>query len=104
MKAASLRLPVVLDGFPVTSAALLAYKIDPLVKEYLFAGHCSAVRGHKALLDHIGLSPILQLKMRLGEGTGGVLALSVIEAAVKMMNEMATFDSANVSKGKEKTS
>ncbi|MCX5781399.1 MAG: nicotinate-nucleotide--dimethylbenzimidazole phosphoribosyltransferase [Elusimicrobia bacterium] len=101
LKAASIGIPVVLDGFPVTSAALLAYKLEPKVKDYLFAGHLSAVRGHKTLLDYLGLEPILRLDMRLGEGTGGVLALSIIEAAVKMMNEMATFEDAGVSKGKE---
>jgi nicotinate-nucleotide--dimethylbenzimidazole phosphoribosyltransferase len=102
LAAASLGIPVVLDGYPVTSAALLAFRINPDVRDFLFAGHCSAVKGHKVLLDHLGLEPILQLRMRLGEGTGGVLALSVMEAAVKMINEMATFDSAGVSKGKEK--
>ncbi len=101
VKAASLRIPVVLDGFPVTSAGLLACLINPNVKDYLFAGHLSFVKGHGELLKHLKLEPILKLEMRLGEGTGGVLSLSMIEAAIKMMNEMATFDTAGVSTGEE---
>ncbi|MBN1823135.1 MAG: nicotinate-nucleotide--dimethylbenzimidazole phosphoribosyltransferase [Endomicrobiales bacterium] len=101
LKAASNSMPVVLDGFPVSSAALLACRAEPKAAEYMFAGHLSAVKGHKAVLDALKLEPILDLNMRLGEGTGGVLAVSVIEAAVKMMNEMATFEGAGVSKGKE---
>lgn len=101
LRAASLRIPVVLDGFPVTSAAILANLIDPNVKDFLFAGHLSKVKGHRVLLNALGLEPILKLDMRLGEGTGGVLALHLIGAAAKMMQEMATFDSAGVSKGEE---
>ncbi|MGA2091395.1 MAG: nicotinate-nucleotide--dimethylbenzimidazole phosphoribosyltransferase [Endomicrobiales bacterium] len=101
MTAASRHVPVVLDGYPVTTAAILATMINPAVKDYLFAGHLSAVKGHKHLLGSLGLEPILQLNMRLGEGTGGVLAVSIIEAALKMLNEMATFESAGVSQGHE---
>ncbi|HID57521.1 TPA: nicotinate-nucleotide--dimethylbenzimidazole phosphoribosyltransferase [Candidatus Poribacteria bacterium] len=93
--------PVVIDGFPTTAAACIAHMIEPDLSAYLFAGHKSAVKGHAVLLERLGLKPILDLDMRLGEGTGGVLALSIIEAAVKMANEMATFQSAGVSKGNE---
>ncbi|HEX29772.1 TPA: nicotinate-nucleotide--dimethylbenzimidazole phosphoribosyltransferase [Candidatus Poribacteria bacterium] len=93
--------PVVIDGFPTTAAACIAHMIDPDLSDYLFAGHRSAVKGHAVLLERLQLRPILDLDMRLGEGTGGVLALSIIDAAVKMANEMATFQSAGVSKGNE---
>lgn len=101
LQASSLRIPVVLDGFPVTAAAILARIADPHVCGYLFAGHRSAVRGHSIMLGRLGLSPILDLGMRLGEGTGAVLALSIIEAASRMACEMASFESAGVSKGHE---
>jgi nicotinate-nucleotide--dimethylbenzimidazole phosphoribosyltransferase len=101
LRAAALRIPVVLDGFPVTSAAILANIINPNVKGFLFAGHLSAVRGHGVLLRALNLAPILKLDMRLGEGTGGVLALHILEAAANMMQQMATFESAGVSKGNE---
>ena len=94
--------PVVLDGFPTTAAALLAWKIDPQLTDYLFAGHLSAVKGHRVLLEAMGLEPILNLQMRLGEGTGGVLATFIIEAAIKMACEMATFEDAAISRGNEK--
>jgi len=101
LRAASRRVPVVLDGFPVSAAALLASLIDPAVREYLFAGHRSAVKGHALVLERLGLSPVLDLGMRLGEGTGAVLSLTIIEAASRMACEMASFDSAGVSKGHE---
>jgi nicotinate-nucleotide--dimethylbenzimidazole phosphoribosyltransferase len=95
---------VIIDGFPTSAAACLACLVDQNVTEYLIAGHRSAVKGHAILLDRLGLDPILDLGMRLGEGTGGALSLSIIDAAVKMANEMATFESANVSKGSESVS
>jgi nicotinate-nucleotide--dimethylbenzimidazole phosphoribosyltransferase len=73
----------------------------PEVQEYLFAGHCSDEPGHRHLLKHIGLTPILNLGMRLGEGSGAVLAMPVIESAVRLFAEMATFASAGVSKANE---
>lgn len=91
------RIPVVIDGFISTAAAALAYTIEPNVKEILFAGHVSEEPGHWSLLKYIGLEPILSLGMRLGEGTGAVLAMMLIEAAVSTFNEMATFSSAGVS-------
>ena len=90
-------LPTVIDGFISTAAAALAYAIEPRVKDLLFAGHISQEPGHRVLLDYMGLDPILNLGMRLGEGTGAVLAMMVIEAAVNTLNGMATFSSAGVS-------
>ena len=97
LEASEQHIPVVIDGFISTSAAAIAYAMDPKVKDVLFAGHISEEPGHRVLLEYIGLDPILNLGMRLGEGTGAVLAMMVIEAAVRMFNEMATFSSAGVS-------
>lgn len=97
LEASEQRIPVVIDGFISTAAAALAYAVEPKVKDFLFAGHVSEEAGHRVLLGYIGLEPILNLAMRLGEGTGAVLAMMVIEAAVSMFNEMATFSSAGVS-------
>lgn len=97
LEALEQRIPVVIDGFISTAAAALAYAVEPRVKDILFAGHVSEEPGHRVLLEYIGLDPILNLGMRLGEGTGAVLAMMVIEAAVSMFNEMATFSSAGVS-------
>ena len=97
LEAQERRVPVVIDGFISTAAAALAYAIEPKAKDILFAGHISEEPGHRVLLDYIGLDPILNLGMRLGEGTGAVLSMMMIEAAVKMFNEMATFSSAGVS-------
>ena len=91
------RVAIVCDGFISTAAAAVACAIAPNVKDYLFAGHCSEEPGHRFLLSFIGISPILRLGMRLGEGTGAVLAMPVIESAVRLFNEMATFSSARVS-------
>ena len=89
--------PVVVDGFISTAAAMLAVAIEPTVKDYLFAGHLSEEKGHRKALEHMGLDPLLDLKMRLGEGTGGALAMPIIEAGVKILAEMATFEEAGVS-------
>ena len=95
--AASNRIPVVIDGFISTAGALIAYFIDPKVKDYIFAAHNSVEIGHKAMLDKMGLSPILDLNLRLGEGTGAALAMLIIEAGLKIYKEMATFGEAGVS-------
>lgn len=95
--AASHRVAIVCDGLISTAAAVVAHAIVPSVKEYLFAGHCSEEPGHRHLLRTIGIMPILKLDMRLGEGTGAVLAMSVIESSVRLFTEMATFTSAGVS-------
>jgi nicotinate-nucleotide--dimethylbenzimidazole phosphoribosyltransferase len=96
--AAAKRLPVVVDGFISGAAALLATKISPEVSEYMIASHVSAEPGHKLLLNEIGLKPMLYMDMRLGEGTGAILAMSLIEAACKILTEMSTFSEAGVSR------
>ncbi|HEY1656997.1 MAG TPA: nicotinate-nucleotide--dimethylbenzimidazole phosphoribosyltransferase [Candidatus Sulfotelmatobacter sp.] len=90
-------LVVVLDGFISTAAAAVAVGMAPNARDYLIAGHCSAEPGHKILLDHLRLTPVLSLGMRLGEGTGAVLAMPVIESAIALYYQMATFSSAGVS-------
>ncbi|MFZ2624621.1 MAG: nicotinate-nucleotide--dimethylbenzimidazole phosphoribosyltransferase [Propionibacterium sp.] len=90
-------LPVVIDGVIAASAALAAVRLCPAAKDYFFAGHRGAEPGTGIALDALGLSPILQLGMCLGEGSGAVTALPVLVAAAKIMREMATFDSAGVS-------
>ena len=94
--AAANKVPVVIDGFISTAAALIAYLIEPKTKGYMFAAHRSQEIGHKALLEKIGLRPILDLDMRLGEGTGAALAMLVIEGGLKTYKEMATFEEAAV--------
>jgi len=91
------RIPCVVDGFISASAALIAARACPNAQGYLIAGHRSADRGHDAMLDALGLRPILDLDLRLGEGTGAVLAMSIVEAAGKILAEMATFAEAGVS-------
>jgi nicotinate-nucleotide--dimethylbenzimidazole phosphoribosyltransferase len=97
LAAASKKIPVVIDGFISGSAALLAYKIEPKVKDYMIASHCSVEIGHRIILDYIGLKPLMDLNLRLGEGTGAALGINLAEAAVKILTQMATFKSANVS-------
>jgi len=97
LAAAARRVPVVIDGFISAAAALVAAELEPRVKSFLIAGHLSVEPGHQAILERLGLRPLLDLKMRLGEGTGAALAMGVIEGAVKILNEMATFDEAGVS-------
>lgn len=95
--AAMERIAIVTDGLIATAAVALAVKICPAVKDYVFAAHNSVEPGHKLLLEFIEQKPLLDLEMRLGEGTGAALALNIISAAVRAFNEMATFDAANVS-------
>ena len=95
--AAAQRIPVVIDGFVASAAALIAAGLCPRAKDYLIAAHMSAEVGHKAMLAHLGLKPILDLGMRLGEGTGAALTISIIEAATKALVEMDTFVDAGVS-------
>jgi nicotinate-nucleotide--dimethylbenzimidazole phosphoribosyltransferase len=95
--AAANRLPVVADGFISTAAAALALTLQPYTRDYLFNGHRSAERGHTALIDFIGEQPLLDLSMRLGEGTGAALAMHLIEAGARLLGEMATFADAGVS-------
>jgi nicotinate-nucleotide--dimethylbenzimidazole phosphoribosyltransferase len=99
--AARHQLAVVVDGFISTAAAAIAFAIAPQVIGYLFAGHQSEEPGHRVLLEYIGLKPILALNMRLGEGTGAVLAMPILESALCLYNQMATFESAGVSEAKD---
>jgi nicotinate-nucleotide--dimethylbenzimidazole phosphoribosyltransferase len=100
LAAGAYKKPVVIDGFISTAAALIAYLLNPVITQYMIAGHASVEKGHKIALEKLGLFPILDLKMRLGEGTGAVLAMSIIEAGVKIMTQMATFKEAGVSESK----
>lgn len=97
--AAANRIPVVIDGFISTAGALIASELCPHVKQYMFAAHASVEIGHTVMLERIGLKPILDLQLRLGEGTGAALAMGLIEAGVKIYKEMATFEEAGVSSG-----
>ena len=94
------RIPVVVDGFISTAGAMIAVALNSRIKEYLFASHQSVEVGHQFMWEYLGQKPILNLSMRLGEGTGAALAMSIIEAAVKILNEMATFGEAGVSEAK----
>jgi nicotinate-nucleotide--dimethylbenzimidazole phosphoribosyltransferase len=91
--------PVVVDGFISTAGALIAANLCSAATGYMFAGHCSEEPGHKRMLAHLGLTPILDLGMRLGEGTGGALAMNVIEGALKVFKEVMTLAQAGVVKG-----
>jgi nicotinate-nucleotide--dimethylbenzimidazole phosphoribosyltransferase len=95
--AAAARIPVVLDGFIAGAAALIAVGVQPLCRDYLIASHRSVERGHQAILDHLGLKPLLDLDLRLGEGTGACLGMGLVQASIKILTEMATFDEAGVS-------
>ena len=90
------RVPVFLDGFACTAAAAVLHAIDPGALDHCMVGHCSAEPGHRRLLDIIGKRPLLDLGMRLGEGTGAALALGLLRAAVACHTDMATFDQARV--------
>jgi nicotinate-nucleotide--dimethylbenzimidazole phosphoribosyltransferase len=95
--AAACQRPVVLDGFITGAAALIATGLQPLCREYLIASHLSVERGHQAVLKKLGLRPLLDLDLRLGEGTGACLGISLVHAAIKILTQMATFDQAGVS-------
>jgi len=91
------RVPVVIDGFISGAAALIATGLCPQLRDYLIASHVSVEPGHQAILRHMGLRPLLDLDLRLGEGTGAALGISLAEASVKLLAEMATFAEAGVS-------
>jgi nicotinate-nucleotide--dimethylbenzimidazole phosphoribosyltransferase len=95
--AAANRIPVIIDGYISGAAALIAFGLCPQSKDYMIAGHVSQEPGHRILLEHLGLKPLLNLNMRLGEGTGGALAMTIVEAACRVLSEMATFAEAGVS-------
>lgn len=94
---AAYRIPVVIDGFISSVAAVVAAALSPMVKDYLIASHLSAEAGHVSALEFLGLKPLLDLNMRLGEGTGAVLGICLVEAATKLLAQMATFAEAGVS-------
>ncbi|WP_249730597.1 nicotinate-nucleotide--dimethylbenzimidazole phosphoribosyltransferase [Paenibacillus sp. J2TS4] len=96
--AAARKCPIVIDGFISSAAALVASRLAPLATGYMLASHLSQEQGHGQLLEAIGLTPMIHMDMRLGEGTGAVLSFHLVEAAMKIINEMATFESAGVSK------
>lgn len=95
--AAARRVPVLIDGFITTAAALVAYKLQPKAREYMIASHLSGEQGHRLMLEQLNLSPVIHMKMRLGEGTGAALTMHLVEASTKIMWEMASFDEAGVS-------
>jgi nicotinate-nucleotide--dimethylbenzimidazole phosphoribosyltransferase len=94
---AASKVPVVVDGFIATAGAAVAAKIYPGLFDHLFFSHRSAEGGHALVLEHFKLRPILELDLRLGEGTGAALAMNVIDAALDLLDNMATFESAEVS-------
>ncbi|HTP00871.1 MAG TPA: nicotinate-nucleotide--dimethylbenzimidazole phosphoribosyltransferase [Anaerolineales bacterium] len=97
LAAAAHRKPVVIDGFISTAAALVAVCLAPAARDYMIAAHVSQEQGHRAMLNWLRLEPLLDLRMRLGEGTGAVLAMHVVDAACRALTDMATFDEAGVS-------
>lgn len=94
--AASRRVPVLIDGFISTAAAIIAASIEPKSRNYMIASHLSMEPGHKLMLEHLGLTPMLYMDMRLGEGTGAALGLQLVDAACRILNEMVTFAEAGV--------
>ncbi len=97
--AAAQRIPVVIDGFISGAAAFIATALAPRLKDYIIAAHVSAESGHAAMLEYMGFKPLLNLEMRLGEGTGAALGIFIAEAAARTLNEMATFAEAGVVEG-----
>ena len=96
LEAASRRMLVILDGFISSVAGLAAARLQPAVRGYLLASHRSVELGHRAVLEALGQVPLLDLGLRLGEGTGAVLALTLVHCAADIMRDMATFESAGV--------
>jgi nicotinate-nucleotide--dimethylbenzimidazole phosphoribosyltransferase len=94
--AGALRIPVILDGVIAGAGALAAAALAPGATDCCLAGHRSAEPGHAATLEHLGLRPLIELDLRLGEGTGALLALPIVASAVRALREVATFDSAGV--------
>ena len=94
--AAYYRIPILIDGFISAAAALLAYRLNPMVAHYMFPSHCSAELGYKEIMEELKFKPYLNLEMRLGEGTGCALAFNVMEAANAIITNMATFEEASI--------
>ncbi|MGH9771100.1 MAG: nicotinate-nucleotide--dimethylbenzimidazole phosphoribosyltransferase [Candidatus Acidiferrales bacterium] len=103
LSAAHHRVPLIVDGFISAAAAAIAVLINEAVRDYLIAAHQSTEPGHRAFLDFLQLEPLLQLKMRLGEGTGAALAIPIVRAAVAAFRSMKTFESAGVAESIVKT-
>lgn len=97
LKAAELNMMIVVDGFITTAALLIAKQINEAIIDFCVFAHCSDENGHRKMLEHFAAKPVLQLEMRLGEGTGAALAIPVLQSAVAFLNEMASFESAGVS-------
>ena len=97
LAAAARRMLIIVDGFTVTVAVALAARLDRRVLDYCIFGHCSAEHAHRALLEHLEAEPLLDLGMRLGEGTGAAMALGAVRGALALFTDMATFESAGVS-------
>ncbi len=98
LRAAELRMLVMVDGFIMTACALAACKLHPEAKEYMIFGHCGDESGHRLMLDSLGARPLLSLGLRLGEGTGALCAYPIIDSAVRMVNEMNNFQNAKITK------
>ncbi len=98
---ASMQKPVLIDGFISTAAALIAYGLNPVAGEYMIAAHRSVEQGHRAALAYLQKFPLLDLDLRLGEGTGAALAMTLVEAAKRILTEVATFEDAGVSQATE---
>jgi nicotinate-nucleotide--dimethylbenzimidazole phosphoribosyltransferase len=96
--AASIKKPVLVDGFISTAGALIAAHLAPLSREYMIASHRSVEQGHRIALATLGKIPLLDLDLRLGEGTGAALSMHLVEAAVRILTEVATFEQASVSR------
>jgi len=94
--AAAHQKPVLVDGFISTAGALIACKLEPFVRDYIICAHRSVEQGHAVMQEKLGCKPLLDLNLRLGEGTGAVLAMNVVEAAVAVLTEVATFADAGV--------
>lgn len=99
MGCARYRVPVVIDGFISGAGALIATSLHPNLKDYIIASHSSVERGHRVVLERMGLRPLLDLELRLGEGTGAALGMWIVDAGCKILCEMATFEEAGVSEG-----
>ena len=98
LRAAERHLIILIDGFIMTACALAACQLYPAAKDYMIFTHCGDESGHKRMLDYLEAKPLLQLGLRLGEGTGALCAFPIVDSAVRMINEMNNFDNANITK------
>ena len=98
LRAAEQHLIILVDGFIMTACAVAAIKLYPAAQDYMIFTHCGDESGHKKMLDIVGAKPLLQLGLRLGEGTGALCAFPIIDSAVRMMNEMNNFQNAKITK------